>query len=404
MTGWHTPRLRALRALSPTPLQGATLADWRSQIRGVPGSAWRDAVAAVLATAVAALLGLLLASLSAPAYAQAQAQVAKPAAIRIGFSAAPVGQPPVSSGNAVAIAHWKGWLEEEFKADGIAVEWYFFRGAGPAVNESLATGQLDFAAQGDLPAVVARAGGLKTRLLLASGARNNLYVAVPPDSPLASIAALRGKRVALFKGTSGQLPTNRLLAQHGLAEKDLKGINLDYAAMQAALTTKDIDAAFGGMELLKLRDAGVAKILYSSRDDSPVFTRQNHVLVTEAFEQAHPEIVQRVVNVIVRAARWGSDENHREELLQQWGKGGTPYAAWREDLLGQPLKVRLSPLFDPLLVGLYQDASKQLVEFRLTRREVDVGRWIERKYLDRALRDQGLQHYWPTLDAQGRQI
>lgn len=398
----HTPRLRALRALSPTPLQGATLADWRSQIRGASRAAWRDAVVAVLATVLAALLGLVLASISAPAYAQARP--AKPTAIRIGFAAAPVGNPPVSSGNAVAIAHWKGWLEEEFKADGIAVEWYFFRGAGPAVNESLATGQLDFAAQGDLPAVVARAGGLKTRLLLASGARNNLYVAVPPDSPLASVADLRGKRVALFKGTSGQLPTNRLLAKHGLAEKDLKAINLDYAAMQAALTTKDIDAAFGGMELLKLRDAGVAKILYSSRDDSPVFTRQNHVLVTEAFEQAHPEIVQRVVNVIVRAARWGSDESHREEVLQQWGKGGTPSAAWREDLLGQPLKVRLSPLFDPLLVGLYQDASKQLVQFRLTRREVDVDRWIERKYLDRALRDQGLQHYWPTLDAQGRQI
>ncbi len=398
----HTPRLRALRALSPTPLQGATLADWRSQIRGASRAAWRDAVVAVLATVLAALLGLVLASISAPAYAQARP--AKPTAIRIGFAAAPVGNPPVSSGNAVAIAHWKGWLEEEFKADGIAVEWYFFRGAGPAVNESLATGQLDFAAQGDLPAVVARAGGLKTRLLLASGARNNLYVAVPPDSPLASVADLRGKRVALFKGTSGQLPTNRLLAKHGLAEKDLKAINLDYAAMQAALATKDIDAAFGGMELLKLRDAGVAKILYSSRDDSPVFTRQNHVLVTEAFEQAHPEIVQRVVNVIVRAARWGSDESHREEVLQQWGKGGTPSAAWREDLLGQPLKVRLSPLFDPLLVGLYQDASKQLVQFRLTRREVDVDRWIERKYLDRALRDQGLQHYWPTLDAQGRQI
>ncbi|XAH23955.1 ABC transporter substrate-binding protein [Xylophilus sp. GW821-FHT01B05] len=361
-------------------------------------SAWRDAAMALLATALAAMLGLLLASWTAPAHAQG-----RPEAIRIGFSAAPVGTPPVSSGNAVAIAHWKGWLEDEFKADGIRIEWYFFRGAGPAVNESLSTGQLDFAAQGDLPAIVARAGGLKTRLLLASGARNNLYVAVPPDSPLRTIADLRGKRVALFKGTSGQLPTNRLLAEHGLAEKDLRAINLDYASMQAALTTRDIDAAFGGMELLKLRDAGVARILYSSRDDSPRFTRQNHVLVTEAFERAHPELVQRVVNVLVRAARWGSDETHREELLRQWGKGGTPYEAWREDLLGQPLKVRLSPLFDPLITGLYQDASQQLVEFRLTRRPVDVDAWIERKYLDRALREQHLENYWPRFDAQGRQ-
>jgi sulfonate transport system substrate-binding protein len=363
---------------------------------------WRDGATAALATAGAALLGMWLAAWTPPAHAQAAA--ARPASIRIGFSAAPVGDPPIASGNAVAIAHWKGWLDEEFKPDGIKVEYFFFRGAGPAVNESLSTGQLDFAAQGDLPAVVARAAGLKTKLLMASGARNNLYVAVPPDSKLASIADLRGKRVALFKGTSGQLPTNRLLARYGLAEKDLKAINLDYAAMQAALTTHDIDAAFGGLELLKLRDAGVAKILYTSRDDSPIFTRQNHVLVTEAFERAHPDLVQRVVNVVLRAARWGSDESHREELMRQWGRGGTPYEAWREDLLGQPLKVHLSPLFDPLMTGLYKDASKQLVQYKLTRREVDVDSWIEHKYLDRALREQRLVGYWPTLDLQGRQL
>ncbi|MEH3085118.1 MAG: ABC transporter substrate-binding protein [Xylophilus ampelinus] len=416
------PRAAAVPPPPRLPADGAWCCDGDDD--GVPATAclpapggwrraWATAAGALLAVAAAALVGLALGSLTAPAHAQGvpgtqaaarpTGTAPKPAAIRIGFAAAPVGQPPVSSGNAVAIAHWKGWLEEEFRADGIAVQWYFFRGAGPAVNESLSTGQLDFAAQGDVPAVVARAGGLGTRLLMASGARNNLYVAVPPDSPLRSVAELRGKRVALFKGTSGQLPANRLLARHGLAEKDLRAINLDYAAMQAALATRDIDAAFGGMELLKLRDQGAARILYTSRDDSPVFTRQNHVLVTEAFERAHPALVQRVVDVLVRAAHWGSETANREDVLRQWGRGGTPYEAWREDLLGQPLKVRLSPLFDPLMVGLYQDASRQLREFRLTRREIDVERWIDRRYLDRALRSQGLQDYWPRLDAQGRQ-
>jgi len=327
-----------------------------------------------------------------------------PEVIRFGMAAAPVGDPPVSSGNAAALAHWKGTLEEEFKRDNIRVEWYFFKGAGPAVNEALANQQLDFAAQGDVPAVVARANGLKTRLLLASGARNNLYVAVPVDSPARNIADLRNKRVALFKGTSGQLPANRLLAKNGLSEKDLKAYNLDYTSMQAALTTRDIDAAFGGLELLKLRDLGIARILYSSRDDSPLFTRQNHILVRDEFDQRHPELVQRVVNVLVRAARWGSDESHREDILRHWSKAGTPYEAWREDLLGQPLKVRLSPLFDPLLVSLYKDAARQMAQLKLVRKEVEVDTWIERKYLNRALKDQGLENFWPRLDPQGKQV
>lgn len=323
--------------------------------------------------------------------------------IRFGVSAAPVGNPPVSAGNAGSIAHWKGWLDEEFRKDGTRIEWFFFRGAGPAVNEALINRQLDFAFQGDLPAILARASGLKTRLLMSSGSRNNLYVAVPPDSGLQSIAQLRGQRVALFKGTSGQLPTNRLLEKNGLTEKDLKAYNLDYASMQTALATRDIDAAFGGIELLKLREQGVAKILYTSRDDSPIFTRQNHVLVTDGFEKSRPDAVQRVVDVLVRSARWGSDQNNREDVLRQWSKAGTPYEAWREDLLGQPLKVRLAPEFDPLLVWLYKDASRQLVKYKLARREVDVDGWIERKYLGRALKAQQLENFWPRLDPQGRQ-
>ena len=61
------------------------------------------------------------------------------------------------------------------------------QGAGPAVNEALSNKQIDFAYQGDLPQVVGRANGLKTKLLVASGVRNNLYLVAPAASPLSSI-------------------------------------------------------------------------------------------------------------------------------------------------------------------------------------------------------------------------
>ncbi|MDB5925817.1 MAG: Nitrate transporter substrate-binding protein [Betaproteobacteria bacterium] len=324
--------------------------------------------------------------------------------VRIGIASAPVGSPPVFADNSVAIAHNRGWLEEEFKRSGIKVEWFFFRGAGPAVNEALANGQLDFAQQGDLPAVVARATGLKTQLLLAAGQRKNLYLAVAPSAPISSVTDLRGKRVALFKGTSGQLPTDRLLAKHGLSERDLKAYNLDYAAMQAALATGDIDAAFGGIELLKLRDKGVARIVYRSKGDSPLFTRQSHLLVLESFEKSHPEIVQRVVDVVVKAARWGSDDANREEVLRDWAKAGTPYEHWKEDYENESLSIRLAPNFDPFLVSLYKSAARSLVEYKLTRREAQVDGWVNRRYLDRALREQKLENYWARLDENGHEI
>jgi sulfonate transport system substrate-binding protein len=322
--------------------------------------------------------------------------------IRIGVAQPATGTPPSFAGSAISIAHAKGWLEDEFKSDGVKVEWIFFKGAGPAVNEALTNQQLDFAVQGDLPAIIAKAAGLKTRLILATGVRSNIYIGVPPDFPLKTVADLRGKRVSLFRGTNMHLPALRLLEAHGLAEKDLKILNLDTGSYLAALSTKDIDGAIGAMDILRLRDKGQVRVLYSSKNDSPIFTRQGHVLVADAFAEANPQLVQRVVNTAVRAARWSSDEANREEVLRLWARAGTPYEHWKEDYDGEPLRVRLNPNFDPFLVGRYKDAIEQAYRFKLSRAKFDADPWIDRRYLNVALREQRLETYWPVFQANGK--
>ena len=326
-----------------------------------------------------------------------------PTTIRIGVAQPAVGNPPGIAGSTLAIAHAKDWREEEFKRDNIKVEWFFFKGAGPAVNEALTNDQLDFALQGDLPSIIGRAGGLKTKVILATSTRANIYLAVPPDSSIKTAKDIRGKRVAFFKGTNGQLPINRFLEANGLTEKDIKAINLDTATSQAALTTKDVEAVFGGYELLKLRDKGIARIVYSSKNDSPIFTRQTHVLVTENFAKKYSAATQRLVNTLVRTAKWGADEANREEVFNLWARTGTlTLADWKEDFSGEPLRIRLSPLFDPFLTGRYKDAVDQAVKFKLTRKRFDVDQWIDRSYLNVALKEMKLENYWPVTQADGK--
>ena len=86
----------------------------------------------------------------------------KPTVIRIGVAQQGNGDPPTFGGSPAATAQIQQLLEKEFAADGIKVQWLFFKGAGPAVNEAIADNALDFAYQGDLPSVLARANGLKT--------------------------------------------------------------------------------------------------------------------------------------------------------------------------------------------------------------------------------------------------
>lgn len=139
-----------------------------------------------------ALLGAALLSASA-------AHAAEPAVVRIGVAQQGSGDPPVFGGSPAATALLQHRVEDALKPEHVDVQWIFFKGAGPAVNEALANKQIDFAYQGDLPSVLGRANGLKTHLLLASNVRAGVYLAVPPGSDIKSVKDLKGKRVGIFR-------------------------------------------------------------------------------------------------------------------------------------------------------------------------------------------------------------
>ena len=348
------------------------------------------------------LRSLIVAFASVAAAATALAEA--PSVIRIGVATGGVGTPPRTGSSTVGLVNSQGLLEKEFAKDNIKVEWIFFKGAGPAVNEALVNHQLDFAWQGDLPSIVHRAGGVKTRIIVGSGVRNGLYLGVPPDSTISRIEDLKGKRVSVFKGTNLHLAAVRALAAHELKESDLKLINLDTAAAQAALTTKDVDAVFGYVELFVLRDKGVAKVVWSAAQDSYRFTRQTVLLVDDDFATKQPQIVQRVVDTVVKTARAYSDESQRGELFAQWGKAELPEKYWREDFIGQPLRVRLSPLLDPFLVARYKDASDEAFKLKLIRSMPEIASWFDRSFLNAALKAQRLEGYWPEYAADGNLV
>jgi sulfonate transport system substrate-binding protein len=312
------------------------------------------------------------------------------------------GDPLTFGGSPGGVARTNNWLEDEFKASGIKVEWLFFKGAGPAVNEALSNRQIDFAYQGDLPQIVGRSNGLKTKLLMVSGARNNLYLVTPPKSDIQSVKDLKGRNVSIFRGTNGHLVAINVLAESGLTERDVKGVNLDAGSAQAALVSNGVDAAFGGYEWFKVRDAGLAKVVYSTQGKDPALTRQASLLVRSEFEQANPAEVQRVVDVFVRAAHWSSEEKNRDELFRLWARSGTPVASWAAEFDRQPLAVRNSPLVDDFIVARYKAVVAEALKLKLIRREVSVDDWFDTRYLKAALKKQGLENYWTAYDAKGQ--
>ena len=336
--------------------------------------------------------------LAAPAAAAAEAP---PPVIRIGVAAEGVGGRQYSSRLSLDVVRAQGLLEQEFARSGTRIQWQYFRGAGPAVSEALASGQVDFVFHGDLPSVVVRSTGLKTRYLLPLYARSNLYVAVPVKSPIKSLTDLKGHVVASFRGTATQLVAARILASVGLSERDLRFVNMDVAGTNAALATGQIDAAFTLFNSFALKDQGLIRFIFSS-DWRPQFSAVGGLLVTDEFARKYPQTVDRFVNAAVRGAYFAAQPQNRQAVFAIWAKSGVPENYFQRDYKGQDLKIVLSPLDDDFVVGKYKAAAADALKFGLIRQPVDIRGWFDRGPLDRALAALHLEHFWIPADANGK--
>lgn len=326
-----------------------------------------------------------------------------PTVIRLAVPGVGVGNRPVTGGSSASTMHLRGMLEKEFEKEGIRVTWSFLRGAGPAVNEAYANGLVDFSLLGDLPSIIGKAGGLKTRVLAATAIRQNLYLTVPAGSDIRSLDDLRGKKVSLFKGTNNQLAAAKVLEKFGMSERDVRAINMDTATAKAALSTGDIDAAFGGSDYLALRDQGLTRLIYTSKGDDPRFLRHCTFVGSQDFIEKYPEHTLRVVKTLVLAAKWMAEQDtHPEAAFQLWTRSGVTFSNYKEDWQNASLKVLSSPLVDDYIVSQYNWNIREAKRFGLIRSTFRFEDWYEPKFLSRALEELGLTDYWKPADKDGK--
>ncbi|GLK75807.1 sulfonate ABC transporter substrate-binding protein [Methylopila jiangsuensis] len=177
--------------------------------------------------------GKTLAALAlAGAFGAAAPAVAQEREFRVGYQ----------KSGALILLKGKGTLEEKLKPLGVRVKWAEFQ-FGPPMLEALNAGAIDFATTGESPPIFAQ---------LASP--NFAYVAYDPDSskseallvqgdsPITTIAGLKGKTVAVAKGSNSHYFLVKALEKGGLSYSDVKVAYLAPADARAALQNRSVDA------------------------------------------------------------------------------------------------------------------------------------------------------------------
>ncbi len=324
-----------------------------------------------------------------------------PQTVRLSTGAgSPFGK-PYSGGSSGPLAAL-GFVEEEFKADGVKVEWFHLTGGGPASNEALASGTVDFGYAGEFPAILGRAGGLKTRLIGGGFRGNNGYLAVPKASAVASLDDLKGKRIAIQKGQPWEFGFDSYLRSKGYTQADFEVVNLSFPDTVAALKAGSLDAAYLTSAVYQLLAGDVVKVIWSTKTDSPLLWRYvADWLVSEEFATKYPEAVKRVARAFVKHAHVVTLPENREKLYETWALTGYPIDNYRREFDDPDLRFRLSPVPDPFLVEHYKQVADYLLANKVIRRPVDIESWFDRSYVDAAVAELKLGSYFPDFGPDG---
>jgi len=136
----------------------------------------------------------------------------------------------------------RGTLEKRLQPLGVSVKWTEFT-AGPVQLEALNVGSIDFGDVGEAPPIFAQAAGAPLAYVGATVPRpQSEAVLVPKGSAIKTVAELKGKKIALNKGSNVHYFIVKLFEKHGLSYADLNLVYLPPADARAAFEKGSVDA------------------------------------------------------------------------------------------------------------------------------------------------------------------
>jgi sulfonate transport system substrate-binding protein len=194
----------------------------------------------------------------------------------------------------------KGLLEKEFAKDGISIVWVQSAGSNKAL-EFLNAGSIDFGSTAGSAALVARINGNPIKSIYVYSRPEWTALVTTKDSKIKTVADLKGKRVAVTRGTDPHIFLVRALLGAGLSEKDITPVLLQHADGKTALIRGDVDAWAGldpMMAQAEIEDG--ARLFYRN----PAANTWGILNVREQFLKDHPDIVRRVLAVYEDARKY----------------------------------------------------------------------------------------------------
>ena len=194
----------------------------------------------------------------------------------------------------------KKFLEQDLAGDGISVEWIQSLGSNKAL-ELLNSKSLDFGSTAGAAALIGKANGNPIKAIYVYSRPEWTALVVRKDSPITKIEDLKGKKVAVTRGTDPHIFLLRALHEAGLTEKDIEMVVLQHPDGRIALEKGDVDAWAGLDPMMAQTELQRGSRLFYRNVN---FNSYGVLDVREEFAKQHPAYVERVLAAYEKARMW----------------------------------------------------------------------------------------------------
>lgn len=253
--------------------------------------------------AAAALLALLLSACSGGANEEtAVSGETRDIEIRIGYQ----------KYGTINILKADGALDERLAERNITVTWTEFPG-GPQLLEALNVGSIDIGHTGEAPPIFAQAAGAPLVYLAHEPPSPHAEgILVPKDSPIQTVADLKGKTIVLNKGSNVHYLLVKQLEKHGVSYEDVTVRFLPPGDARAAFEQNSVDAwVIWDPFFAAAQTATGARVL---ADGEGVVSNHEFYLATRQFAESYPDVIEILLEEADAIDTWA--KNNAQELAE----------------------------------------------------------------------------------------
>ena len=252
-----------------------------------------------------------LAALAATASGLASAQSGKPDTVRIGYQ---------KSSTLIVVLKTQGTLEKLLAPLGTKVTWHEFTSGLPLL-EALNLGNIDVSADvaDTVPVFAQAAGAALTFVAQEAPSPSAQAIVVRADSPLKTVADLKGKKIGFAKAAGANYLLIAALEKAGLLFKDIDPAYLTPADGRAAFERGAIDAwVVWDPFLAAVQRQSNVRILADGRD---VASYQRYYLAATPYAQARADVLRVLFAELQKAGAWikGNPKDAAALLAPVWG-------------------------------------------------------------------------------------